>query len=640
MIEHFHFIRPLWLLALLPLALLLWRLRGRGGALAAWRTVCDPHLLAALTVGSEGEGGGRLPRALLALGWLSAVVALAGPSWERLPQPLYKPQAARVILLDLSRSMDAGDLAPSRLERARFKILDILKRSRGGQTALIAFAAEPYVVAPLTDDTATVANLLRPLTTALMPVQGSRPDLALRKGEALLKQAGVPGGELLLVGDGADAAAVGVAEELRGLGRTVSVLAVGSADGAPIPIEGGGFLKDADGAIVIPKLEEDALRRVATAGGGHYRRISADDRDLRGLLVEPSRGDVTKRDGESAVHGGDAWREEGPWLVLALLPLALVAFRRGWLGALLLVSLLPPPVHAAGWTEQWANLWSRPDQRAAARFEQAPAEAAKQFEDPGWRASAHYRAGEYDEALKAWQGIDSADAHYNQGNALARQGKLKEALAAYEQALKADPKMADAEANRKLVEELLKQQQPPRGQKGGDSRENQEGDSQQQPQQDQGGSSNPDQGGNPQPGDSSQQPSRGQSSDQPNEASEPQSQPRDGSQPSPGTEKDAQKGEQGDVGDEGEKEDPQNAAESAKQAQAADATEANEESPDQQPPMSADSSPPDPTQEDPAEKNLRMWLRRVPDDPGGLLRRKFQLEHRRHGEQTESEKQW
>ena len=614
MMSEFHFIRPLWLLALIPLAVALWRLRGHGGGLAAWRGVCDPHLLEALTVGRDQGGNGRGARWLLGLGWLLAVVALAGPSWERLPQPLYKEGGARVILLDLSRSMDAADVAPSRLERARFKLLDILEQTHEGQTALIAFAAEPYVVAPLTDDAATIANLARPLATALMPAQGSRPERALERGEALLKQAGVAGGELLLIGDGVNDEAIALAGELRAKGRSVSVLAVGSHEGAPIPMEGGGFLKDESGAIVIPKLEEAPLRRLAREGGGRYHLLTADDRDLRTLLADAPEGEARKEGDAGEAATADAWREEGPWLVLLLLPLALFAFRRGWLGALLLATLLPPPADAF----EWADFWQRPDQRAAARFDQAPAEAAQRFQDPAWRAAAHHRAGQYEDAAKAWQGIDTPDAHYNRGNALARQGKLQEALKAYDQALKTVPEMVDAQANRRLIEELLKQQQPPQGQQGENGQENQQGESEQQPQPGQSGQSGEQGEANPEQNQTDEA-----TTDQSGQGGEPQRE-----------EGEAQPGEEEREGRPGEEE-------SAELRQPDSATA--EESSDQEPNQSASEARSDaPDDELTSEEKMRVeqWLRRVPDDPGGLLRRKFLLEHRRRGEETENEKRW
>ncbi|MDQ2696524.1 MAG: VWA domain-containing protein, partial [Pseudomonadota bacterium] len=225
MIADFHFLRPLWLLALLPLPLVLWQLRRAAGA-GAWRKVCDPHLLAQLLSDSQG-GGRKIPLALLGIGWLLAVLALAGPVWSQYPLPVMQSRDALVIVLDLSRSMLAADLKPSRLVQARFKAADALERRREGQTGLVAFAGDAFAVAPLTTDSATLTALLPVLSPDIMPVQGSRADLGLEKAGELLD--GI--GDVLLITDSADAAALAAARALRERGVTVSVLGVGTPAG-------------------------------------------------------------------------------------------------------------------------------------------------------------------------------------------------------------------------------------------------------------------------------------------------------------------------------------------------------------------------------------------------------------------------
>ncbi len=177
--SEFHFLRPWWFLALLPvigLLVALWRSRAGG---SAWRAVLDPQLLERLWLEPPGRVS-RLPLWLLGLGWLLAVLALAGPVWERQPEPVWQTQSSRILILDLSTSMNAADLAPSRLERARFKILDILARSREGRTGLVVFAGEPHTVAPLTDDGDTIVNLLSALSTEIVPVPGDAGAPALQ----------------------------------------------------------------------------------------------------------------------------------------------------------------------------------------------------------------------------------------------------------------------------------------------------------------------------------------------------------------------------------------------------------------------------------------------------------------------------
>ena len=198
LIEQFHFLRPAWLLALLPLLVLLWhgfknRSHGR-----SWQTVVDAKLLPHL-LGDKREEGVRTLWLILGIAAGLAIFALAGPVWEKLPQPIFRQQSALVIALDLSRSMDAGDIRPSRLTRARLKIADILDLRDEGQTALVTYAADAFVVTPLTEDAETINALLPALTTEIMPTQGSNAASALGQSFELFDNAGVTRGDILLL---------------------------------------------------------------------------------------------------------------------------------------------------------------------------------------------------------------------------------------------------------------------------------------------------------------------------------------------------------------------------------------------------------------------------------------------------------
>jgi Ca-activated chloride channel family protein len=381
-----HFLRPLWFLALLPLPWLLWRLARANPGAEAWRGLVDAHLLAHLLV-EEGARARRLPRVLLTLGWLLGVTALAGPVWERLPAPLYQAQAQRVIVLDLSSDMDAQDLTPSRLARARFEILDLLAAAAEGETALLAYGAEPFVVSPLTQDAATIAAQVPDLETALLPVRGpKRTDLALEAAGEMLQRSGSPEGDIILVTadpERPEAVRSQVAR-LRDQGYRTSVLGLGTEKGAPVPRAEGGFQADAQGGIRLSRLQPDLLADIAAAGGGRYVPLAADDSDTRALLPE-ARLDVAGRELAAEARKdiqADQWREEGPWLLLALLPLAALAFRRGWLSPLVLLVffLPPPPAEALG----WADLWWRADQQGAQALAAGdPQQAAERFQSPG-----------------------------------------------------------------------------------------------------------------------------------------------------------------------------------------------------------------------------------------------------------------
>lgn len=465
----FHFLRPAWFLALLPLALLLAYLARGGLARSNWEAVCDRHLLPFILMG-RAVAGRRRSLALIAAAGVLALTALAGPAWERLPQPVFRDQSAFVIALDLSRSMDATDIEPSRLSRARFKMTDLLSQRKSGQTALVVYANQAFVVVPLTDDRNAIELYLQSLTTDLLPAQGSRPDRALQEAGALLQQAGVPAGDILLVTDYADARAAAEARHLAGKNYRVSVLGVGTAGGAPVPTKSGDFLTHG-GEIVVPALAGDALREVAQAGGGIYRRLGlAGSADVSDLAAWAQTSPAAKAE-DSEQAATEVWRERGPWLLLLLAPLAALAFRRGVLAATAALLLLPLP--QAGHAQSWPDAWLRPDQQAARALEGGDAaRAARLFEDARWRAAAQYRNGDYADAAKTLEPFAGAGDWYNRGNALAHAGDLQQAVAAYRRALELAPDNADARHNLNLVEQVMQQMQQ-QMQQGGEGEQQQ-----------------------------------------------------------------------------------------------------------------------------------------------------------------------
>ncbi|MEO8123526.1 MAG: VWA domain-containing protein [Burkholderiales bacterium] len=490
MLEAFHFIRPLWLLALLALWLLAWRLARSGTGDNPWQRAVDAALLPLLMAGGAGAARPGMLR-LVAAGWTIAAVALAGPTWQRKPEPVYQTSAARVVVLDLSTSMHATDLKPSRLERARFKVEDVLALGQEGQTGLVVYAGDAFAVAPLTRDVNTLKAMLKVLSPELMPVQGSRADLGLLKAEALMQQAGVSSGQVLLIADGVDpdhrGAATDAAAKLRKDGYRVSVLGVGTEQGAPMADAGGHLLRDASGKLEMTRRDLGAIEAVARAGGGRVLPMSDNGDALRAMLEPDAHARVDTGRGKLGATAS-AWVDKGPWLVLLLLPLAALAFRRNVLiddspaaasrkshqarkaqpgrtsaalavgGAMVLGGWLSPttPAHAS----TWDNAWRRPDQQAAAAMATGDyAKAAQLATDAELRGSAEYKRGDYATALKDFSSASGPRADYNRGNALAQLGKYAEAVAAYDKTLGADPHNADAKANKAAVEALLRKQQ-------------------------------------------------------------------------------------------------------------------------------------------------------------------------------------
>ena len=476
-LADFHFIRPYWLLAVIPyLAILVLMLRNKL-AQGNWSAVCDAALLPYL-LQEKPVNQSRWPLTAGAIAALLVIIALAGPTWERLPSPVFRNDSALVIALDLSRSMDAADIKPSRLIMARYKIADILKQRKDGQTALLVYAGDAFTVTPLTDDTETIDSQLSALNTDIMPSQGSNTALVLEKAVELFKQAGLQKGQILLVTDGVDGDKT--LPRIKALDKyQLSILGVGTDDGAPIALPDGGFLKDERGTIVVSKLNSGELTKLAQAGNGIYQTITANDADIQAVLATVDRT-VQQQGKENNNLLLDQWADKGPWLLLLALPLAALTFRKGLLCfALLLILPLPKNSYALG----WQDLWQTKDQQAQQAYKKQDfAKAAEQFENPDWKAAAHYKAGEYDKALENLKNSKSASSSYNQGNALAKAGQLEEAIKAYEKALAINPNDADAKHNKDVVEKELEKQKQQNQQKDdkqqskGDSEKNKEGE--------------------------------------------------------------------------------------------------------------------------------------------------------------------
>jgi Ca-activated chloride channel homolog len=621
MLQQFHFLWPWWLLALVPLPWLYWLGARRDAPTMELSRLVDASLLPHLLRGRAGNR--QLPVWLFALGWTSCALALAGPSWSRINQPLYASRAAQVVAISLSQHMLARDVAPSRLDRARYKVRDLLASNRDGLNALIAYAGEAFVVAPLTSDAGSLGDLLDALAPDIMPVDGDNAALAIDRGVALIHDAKAGGGSLVLITDQADAAADAAARKANAAGVQVSVLGVGTPQGGPVPLPDGGFLQDAQGNVALARRDDAALAALAAAGGGRYVAMTADQQDVDLLHGQLRLAPTKVADGQM----GDEWQDRGPWLLLPLLLIVALAFRRGWL--LLLPLIVLPLLPAQAQATSWHDLWQRPDQQAAQALREGHAKQAQQLaRDPAWRGAAAYRAGDYAAARQALQQARGGDATYNLGNALARQGEYRQAIAAYGRALKLDPANADAKANRKAVEDWLRrqQQQQPSDQKQHEGHDGRQGQSAAGNQ----GKSNQGKSGKSESKD--QQSADGaRPSEQPAQDGKPQDRPEQGQ-----SRQDRTGNDQG-----GERPQPQTAQQKAEQqAKAEQARQALKQQMDQ---ALADKAADKPqahqlgamAKDDPQAKlpaDLQHALQRVPDDPGALLRRKFELEYQeRHG---------
>ncbi|MCF6762982.1 VWA domain-containing protein [Pseudomonas fragi] len=448
-----HWLRPEWLLILPLLGWLLWQRWHREKRAGRWQKILPPAFHRVLLSGGTGRSS-KLPWIALGLGWLLALLALLGPSWQRVEQPSQKPEDPLVVMLELTPEMLATDSSPNRLEQARRKIYDLLQNRNDAQTAVIVYAGSAHTLVPLSDDMATSRNLLEALKPSIMPQPGHRADLAIGKALELLDQSALGQGRLLLITSSlSEPERNGIRQALSGHTPPLLILGIGSREGAPVVDESGQFLKDDQGAILLPRLDSPSLRAFALDVGGRYRQARLDDNDLRGLgLLDGPRN--LRNDGQTLQL--DTWADQGFWLLLPLLLLVACAGRRGWLFCLpLLFMLQPQPAQAMSFTD----LWLRPDQQGLRLLQQnKPLLAVEHFSDPLWQGVALYRAGDYAGAARRFAEVNSASAHYNRGNALAMNGELEAAIDAWEQALELQPELEAAAQNKALVEQLLEQQ--------------------------------------------------------------------------------------------------------------------------------------------------------------------------------------
>lgn len=581
---EFHFIRPWWLLAIIPIiavTLWLWRRRHQ----QSWAPILPAHLRAVLLPASQQHHQGW-SNLLVGLALLVSTLALAGPTWERLPQPVYQARTGAVIVMDMSLSMYSTDLTPNRLGQMRFKATDLATQHLDGDIGLVAYAGDAFVISPLTSDGQNLTNLIRALSPEIMPTPGSYPVRALELAAQLLADAGYLQGDIYWFTDGIDGRdQLDISQFLNRTPYRLNVLAIGTTAGAPIQLPDGRLLRDSSGQIVIPALAPGALPRLASHSGGRYSVIRPDQQDLAYLTGARQLADEGT---ETNLHGGDQWLDRGPWLLPLVLLLLLPLARRGVLFSLaplglLSVLLAPSPTLAqeAQQTEplRWyQQLWRTPYQQADVAIAAGDYDQAAAIAQDAWqRGTANYRAGRYDQAFVDFSQVNSAEGFYNQGNALMQLERYADAVLAYQAALNRRPNWPEAEENLALAQQLAEQQQE-----------------QAQNQQQQSGEQQAGAGGTPNPdGEGDNQSSDNDTEQQPSEQS-------------PETDTD------------------ESAAADDHATEADDSAAAPPAEGEQQLDSMTDPAT-DPASEE-LQQQMQQWLNRIEDDPAILLRNKMRYE--------------
>ncbi|WP_274628157.1 VWA domain-containing protein [Arvimicrobium flavum] len=452
MIADFHFLRPWWLLAIVAALALAWLVSRREDVRSRWRDIIAPRLLDHLILDGGGAGWFR-PVYLVSAAIILGAISAAGPTFDRERSPFVDDKAPLAMVIDLSQTMDATDISPTRLERAKLKVQDLLKRRPGARTAVFAYAGSAHMVLPLTDDASLVQTYVNALATHIMPVAGKDTRRALETVESALASEDTPG-TILFMTDGVEAGAADAFAKNAG-DDEIMILGIGTAAGGPVKTGEGRYLTDSSGARVIAKLDVDQLEELRSASSVQVATVTLDDSDVD-WIERRIRTHLEQKQAE----GQTRWRDLGWWLTIPVAAIAALWFRRGWsvhwAGGVLFVLALAVPDHSNAQTSPVMDMWLTHDQQGRLAFDRGdyPAAAAL-FDDPMWRGVAYYRSGDFAKAVDAFAQVQSAESYYNQGNALAHLDRLPDAVSSYRQALKLRAGWQQAEANLAAIEKLI-----------------------------------------------------------------------------------------------------------------------------------------------------------------------------------------
>lgn len=659
--SSFNFSQIIWLWSLVAipsLALLYVIFYKPSGGLERLKHFADTHLLPHLIKNRDAAKKSVIaPLVLWSLILACGSLAMAGPRWGYTDVQANKPERNMVILLDLSKSMDAEDVKPSRLVRAREEIEDILGANHKLNVGLVAFAAVPHMVVPLTDDMSTIRNLLPYLDTKLISIQGTRLKPALEMAARMLNGATGHDKSILIVSDGGfeDTAA---AREILSKDIAVYTLGIGTTEGAPIPADHGDFIKDRDGHMVVAKLEEGKLQALADAGHGLYVTADYTGNDAHAILSRLESGIGEKNDAGKIVR---VWDEKFWIPALVMASFMLLLFRKGYIYSVLLffiVTAMPfNPAHA-----EWIDVFRNSDQQAEEAFNKGDYNsAANMFDTPYRRGVAQYKAKQYGEAAKSFGEVTDPDrrldAEYNLGNAQLMESKPEAAIATYETYLKEKPNDEAAQHNlavaKKLLEEQKKQQQAS-NQSQSQKERDQGGDNQQEQQQaatdqkqDEKNGSNRQQNGNEESGKEQDKPQNkpdsAQAAQENNGDNKQQSQQNQSKKIAPQKEQ-AQATEPQRAKSDSQTQQTENHS-SKDQATQSQSSQPNELTNKPQFPSDDDRSSSQgnefPIQQTHArtqqDVDADQWLSHVESDPGAFLKNQFLIEARKSGAQPEDE---
>ena len=449
-LEHFHFLRPAFALFLIPWLAMAAAQRLRQNERDKFGGIIAPHLLEHLRLRRQDSRWFN-PRNLSTVFMILALLLLMGPSWRQQPSPLSQDDAALVVLLDVSSSMQQQDIQPSRLRRAKQKVSDLLALRPDKKAALVVYSGTAHTVLSLTADRDIFNQYLAAITPGIMPRTGKFPEYALPLVDETLRESNAPA-TVVLFTDGLGSNSRQAFERYFDThSHQLVVVGVGTAN-------------NEEGAI---PLEDKSLQALADRVDGHYIKLSVDDADMRRVDRRVDNHYVVVED--SALP----WLDSGYPLVFPALALFLMWFRKGWtltwawlLLPLVLATPAPPAVaqekqQTAGESRcdiaSWlADLWLTGNQQGRLLIQWGRyREAAAHFESPMWKGMAYYYNEEFMLAAEYFSRSDSNDALFNEANARAHARDYVRAVNRYDRLLARAPDYPGASQNRQRVQAII-----------------------------------------------------------------------------------------------------------------------------------------------------------------------------------------